>query len=596
MSDYKAPVKEMNFVLNDVIDIGEVMELANFQDVDSDLIEAILHEGAKFAGEVLSPTYRDGDLHPATVTDGEVKTSPGFKEAYKQYCDNGWNGITANPEYGGQGLPHVLGLPITEMTESANTAFSLCPMLTSSAILAIDTHGSDEQKNTYLSNLISGEWSGTMNLTEPGAGSDVGALQSKAVPQEDGTFLVKGQKIFITYGEHDMADNIIHMVLARLPDAPTGTRGISLFIVPKFLVNEDGSLGDRNDLTCISLEHKLGIHGSPTCTMSFGDNNGCVGYLIGGENKGMAAMFTMMNDARLAVGTQGLACSERAWQMALEYANDRVQGKSLKTGTASPIIEHPDVRRMLMTMKSTTEAMRSIAYLNAKSIDLAKHHSDVDIAAKHKGLADLLTPLSKAYGSDLGVENSSLAMQVFGGMGYIEETGIAQVYRDARINAIYEGTNGIQAMDLVGRKLSIDNGKHWRVFHEEMSDFANGLPDDDDFSRIKRNLNKVVALSKDCAEWLLSQHNENICNTMAGSVPYLRVLSTAVGCYLLAKGAMAAKNKLEEGDNDHGFLKAKIVTAGFYATQIVPTVLSLGEAIQAGDDLFYAINANNMSQ
>ncbi|MDG1709386.1 MAG: acyl-CoA dehydrogenase, partial [Emcibacteraceae bacterium] len=590
------PVKEMSFVLNDVIDIGEVTALSHFQDADSDLIEAILYEGAKFAGEVLSPTYRDGDLHPATATNGEVKTSPGFKEAYKQFCENGWNGITANPEYGGQGLPHVLGLPITEMIESANTAFSLCPMLTSSAILAIDTHGSDEQKNTYLPNLISGVWSGTMNLTEPSAGTDVGALRSKAEPQVDGTYLVKGQKIFITYGEHDMADNIIHMVLARLPDAPAGTRGISLFIVPKFLVNDDGSLGERNDLSCVSIEHKLGIHGSPTCTMSYGDNDGCVGYLIGGENKGMAAMFTMMNDARLAVGTQGVACSERAWQMALEYANERVQGKSLKTREASPIIEHPDVRRMIMTMKSTTEAVRSIAYLNAKSLDMAKHHPDKEVADKYKGLADLLTPLSKAYGSDLGIENSSLAMQVFGGMGYIEETGIAQVFRDARINAIYEGTNGIQAMDLVGRKLSIDNGKHWRNLHDEMNGLANSLPDEDGFKRIKTNLSKVIALSKDCAEWLLSQHNENICNTMAGSVPYLRVLSTAVGCYLLAKGAVAAKNKLNNGDDDHDFLNAKIVTAQFYATQIVPTVLALGDAIQSGDDLFYAINADNMSQ
>lgn len=595
MSEYQAPVKEMNFTLNDVIDVKEVTSLEKFQDADDDLIEAILLEGAKFTGDVLSPLNRVGDLNPSTVSDGVVTTPPGFKEAYQQYCENGWNGITANIEYGGQGLPHVLGLPIMEMVESANSSFSLCPMLTSSAILAIEKHGTEEQKNTYLENLVSGAWSGTMNLTEPNAGSDVGALRSKAVKQSDGSYLITGQKIYITYGEHEMAENIIHLVLARLPDAPEGTRGISLFIVPKYLINDDGSLGKRNDLTCVSLEHKLGIHGSPTCTMSFGDNNQCVGYLIGEENKGMMAMFTMMNDARLAVGSQGVALSERAFQMALEYANERVQGMSLKTRDLSPIIEHPDVRRMLMTIKSTTEAVRAIAYFNAKSLDLAQHHSDEKTAEKYRGLADLMTPLSKAYGSDLGIENSSLAMQIFGGMGYIEETGIAQVYRDARINAIYEGTNGIQAMDLVGRKLSIDNGKHWRALHDEMSKFAKMLPETEEFSVIKRNLSKITAMSKECAEWLLSQHNESITNTMAGSVPYLRMLSTAVGCYLMAKGALSARNRLDNGDSDKEFLEGKIITSRYYAEQIVPTVLGLAEAIKAGDELFYAIDKNNFA-
>ena len=595
MSDYQAPVKEMNFTLNDVIDVKEVTSLEKFQDADDDLIEAILIEGAKFTGDVLSPLNRIGDLNPSTVSDGVVTTPPGFKEAYQQYCENGWNGITANIEYGGQGLPHALGLPITEMVESANSSFSLCPMLTSSAILAIGKHGTEEQKNTYLEKLVSGVWSGTMNLTEPNAGSDVGALRSKAQKQSDGSYLIKGQKIYITYGEHEMAENIIHLVLARLPDAPEGTRGISLFIVPKYIINDDGSLGKRNDLTCVSLEHKMGIHGSPTCTMSYGDNNQCVGYLIGEENKGMMTMFTMMNDARLAVGSQGVALSERAYQMALEYANERVQGMSLKTRNQSPIIEHPDVRRMLMTIKSTTEAVRAIAYLNAKSIDLSQYHPDEEIAEKYRGLADLLTPLSKAYGSDLGIENSSLAMQIFGGMGYIEETGIAQVYRDARINAIYEGTNGIQAMDLVGRKLSIDNGKHWRALHDEISNFTEKLPETIEFAVIKKNLSKITAMSKECAEWLLSQHNESITNTMAGSVPYLRMLSTVVGCYLMAKGALSARNRLDNGDSDKEFLEGKIITSRYYAEQIVPTVLGLAEAIKAGDELFYAIDKNNFA-
>lgn len=595
MAEYKAPVKEMKFTLCDVVEMDEITSIEKYNDATADIVEAVLIEGAKYAGEVLSPTNRVGDEQGATLSKNDVTTAPGFKEAYKTFCENGWNGISSDPEYGGQGLPQLLGLSVMEMIDSANMAFSLCPMLTAAAIEAIEAHGTDEQKSTYLEKLISGEWTGSMNLTEPNAGSDVGALRTKAIKQEDGTYLIKGQKIFITYGEHDMTDNIIHLVLARLPDAPAGTRGISLFIVPKYLVNSDGSLGERNDAYCVSLEHKMGIHASPTCTMIYGDEDNCVGYLLGEENKGMMSMFIMMNIARLNVGIQGVACSERAYQLALDYAKERVQGTSVKTGNQSPIIEHPDVRRMLMTIKSTTEAARALTYLNAKAIDLSKSHPQKEIRDKNKGLADLLTPLSKAYGTDLGVENASLAMQVFGGMGYMEETGIAQILRDARINPIYEGTNGIQAMDLAGRKLAIDDGKHWRALILEIETFAKSLPAGEEFKTISKNLIKINELSKDCAEWLLSQHNVNLSNTMTGSVPFLRLLSTTVCCYLMAKGAVAASGKLDLDSEDKEFLKAKVISARFYAEQIVPLVFGSKEIIQSGDDLFFAIDAENMS-
>lgn len=592
MTEYIAPVKEIKFTLNDVVGIADVTELEVYQDATEDIIDAVLLEGARYANEVLSPTNRVGDKEGAVLKEGKVKTASGFKEAYNLYRQNGWSGICANTEYGGQGLPSFLGIAIMEMIDSANMAFSLCPILTASTIEALEVHGTDAQKNTYLEKLISGEWTGTMNLTEPHAGSDVGSLNTKAIKQHDGTYLISGQKIFITYGEHDMSENIIHMVLARLPDAPDGIKGITLFIVPKFIVNDDGALGARNDVHCVSLEHKMGIHGSPTCTMAYGDKGNCIGYLIGEENKGIMAMFTMMNDARLNIGVQGIACSERAWQMALEYAKERVQGISVKTKTKSPIIEHPDVRRMLMTIKSTTEAGRALTYLNAKAIDLGKCHPDEAVRAKNKGLADLLTPLSKAYSTDLGVENSSLAMQIFGGMGYMEETGIAQIYRDARINTIYEGTNGIQAMDLVGRKLKQDQGIHWKQLFDEIKNFSLNVPATEELNKIKKQLDLIIKDAKESAEWLSVQGE--LSSALAGSVPFLRLLSTAVCCYLMAKGAVAAYEKLGQEGEDTDFLKNKISTSVFYAEQIVPTVLGLKEAIMSGDDTFYSIDADKM--
>ena len=597
MAEYIAPTREMKFVLKDVIDIGEVTALERFQDASDDIIDAVLEEAGKFCGEVLSPLNVVGDREGAKLTDDDVKPAPGFKEAYAAYAANGWTSVSGDVDYGGQGLPLTLASAVYEFVDASNMAFSLCSMLTTGAVEAIAAHGSEEQKNTYLEKMISGEWAGSMNLTESNAGTDVGALRTKAEPGHDGSYRISGQKIFISWGDHDMTENIIHLVLARTPGSPAGTRGISLFIVPKFLINEDGTLGGRNDAKCVSLEHKLGIHGSPTCVMAFGEEDNCIGYMLGGENKGMAAMFTMMNNARLNVGIQGVGSAERAWQMAVTYAKDRVQGKAVGASGPGPsaIIEHANVRRMLMTIKSTTEAARAITMLNAKALDLGGHHPDADTRQKYSGLADLLTPLSKAYGSDMGVDNASLALQIHGGMGFIEETGIAQVYRDTRINPIYEGTNGVQAMDLVGRKLSMAGGTHWRSFLDEIAAFGDGLPDTAEFDSLKKSLLQSVDVTRECGEWILAQHVDNMRSALAGSSPFLRLFSVTVGCYLLSKGALAARNRLESGDGDRDFLEAKIITARFYGEQIVPQALGLKSTIMAGDDLFFAIATENMS-
>ncbi len=596
MAEYIAPTREMKFVLKHVIDMAEVSELERFQDASEDIVEAILEEAGKFCGEILSPLNVVGDREGAELTKEGVIASPGFKEAYASYAENGWTSISGDIEYGGQGLPVTLASAVYEFVDASNMAFSLCSMLTTGAIESILAHGSDEQKNTYLEKMISGQWAASMNLTESGAGTDVGALRTKAVPYGDGTYRISGQKIFITWGDHDMTENIIHLVLARTPNSPAGTRGISLFIVPKFLINEDGSLGARNDAKCVSLEHKLGIHGSPTCVMAFGEEENCIGYILGAENKGMAAMFTMMNNARLNVGIQGVGCSERAWQMAVDYAKDRIQGVAVGATKPGPsaIIEHADVRRMLMTIKSTTEAARAITMLNAKALDLGEHHPDRLLREKYTGLADLLTPLSKAYGSDIGVENASLALQIHGGMGFVEETGIAQIYRDARINPIYEGTNGVQAMDLVGRKLSMMGGSHWQAFLTEIMDFAQNLPLEEEFSDMRKNLNLAVESTRESAEWIVAQHVDNMRSALAGSVPFLRLFSVTVGCYLMAKAAAAARSELDNGNPDTDFLEAKIITSRFYAQQIVPTAVSLKEVIMTGDDLFFAIPSGKM--
>ena len=456
MGDYAAPLDDMRFVLEEITDLAGLARLDGFEHADPDTVAELLAEAGRFFAEQFAPLDRVGDVqHSRRNDDGSVTTPDGFAKAYRLYVDAGWPAVPFPHEYGGGGFPWLVGTAMQEAQTSANMAFSLCPMLTQGAIDMLVHYGSEEQRETYLAKMVTGEWTGTMNLTEPQAGSDLGALTTRAVPAGDGTWRITGQKIFITYGEHDLADNIVHFVLARVPDAPAGTRGVSCFIVPKHLVAADGTPGERNGVHCLSIEHKMGINASPTCVLAYDD---AVGYLVGEPNQGMRFMFAMMNTARLAVGVQGLAVAERAYQRALEHARQRVQGQPVGAPPGAAIVEHPDVRRMLLTMRAHIEALRCLHYLNSECIDLSRRHPDSSVRAARAELTDLLTPISKAWGTELGVEVTSLAVQVHGGMGYIEETGVAQHYRDIRIAPIYEGTNGIQAIDLVGRKLGLRAG------------------------------------------------------------------------------------------------------------------------------------------
>lgn len=585
---YRAPLKDMRFTLDHTVGLEALVETGAFEGLSGDLVTSILDEASKLANGVFAPLNFVGDQKGAKLENGVVRLPDGFKEAYQQFVEAGWNCISGSPDYEGMGLPYSLQMAVQEMMTSANMAFSLCPMLTQGAIEALTAHGTDDQKETYLPNLISGRWSGTMNLTEPQAGSDVGALTSKAVKQDDGTYRIKGQKIYITWGEHECAENIIHLVLARLPGAPDGTRGISLFLVPKYLVNEDGSLGQRNDLRCVSLERKLGIHASPTCTMSFGDNDECVGYLIGEENRGMACMFTMMNNARIAVGLQGVAIGERAYQHALSYARERVQSARFHDGPKGParIIEHADVRRMLMTIKANVEACRAIVYLTASAVDRSHHHRDPAVREASRGLADLLTPVAKGYSTDMGVEMSSLAIQVFGGMGYVEETGAAQHLRDSRIAPIYEGTNGIQALDLVGRKLMLDEGEHWKELFAQMREFAADVTSCDAIAPWQPYLEDGIEALQAAAVTLYNNEEYSL-DSAAGASHFLRMFGIVVGGYLLAQQAKAAYDMLKAGEGDPEHLRAKLTTAQFYAEQIMPQGTALlGPVTRKGDILF----------
>jgi len=595
MSDYQAPLDEMRFALNAVADLGTIASLPGFEEATPDLAEAILEEAGKLAAEVLGPLNHAGDLAGSLFENGVVRTPAGFREAYGQYVESGWNALPFEPEYGGQGLPWTLAIAIQEMWNASNMSFALCPLLTQGAVELLQAHGSPEQKSTYLPKMVSGEWTGSMNLTESQAGSDVGAAKTRAVP-ENGHYLITGQKIFITYGEHDFADNIVHMVLARTPDAPAGTRGISLFIVPKFLVGDDGSLGQRNDLRCVSIEHKLGINASPTAVMAFGDNGGATGYLVGEKNRGMEYMFTMMNNARLSVGVQGLAIADRAYQQALAYARERTQSRALGRADPAPakIIQHPDVRRMLMTMKSQIEAMRGLVYYNSAALDLAKRHPDEATRKRTQSLVDVLIPITKAWCTDLGCEIASLGVQVHGGMGFIEETGAAQYYRDARIAPIYEGTNGIQALDLLGRKLLRDGGEAVHGLIAEMNTTLEDLGSmkGKEITAIRGALGEGIMTLEAASDYLLDTGKEEIERAAAGASPYLRLFGTVAGGWLLAKGAAAATRQLENGgdDNDPAFLQAKLVTGRFYAENIMPQVAGLISQIIAGADSTLALD------
>ncbi|KQV68192.1 acyl-CoA dehydrogenase [Rhizobium sp. Root1220] len=579
---YKAPVDEIAFTLKHVAGLGASIENGLLGGLDEDLVDAILSEAGRFATDEVAPLADVGDRQGSRLVDGKVTTPDGWRELYGNWIAGGWNGLTAPEAYGGQALPHMLNVAALEMWNSGSTAFALCPTLTMGAVDAVHAHGSEALKATYLARLVSGEWTGTMNLTEPHAGSDLGVLKARAERRDDGTYRIFGQKIFITWGEHDAAENIVHLVLARLPDAPAGTRGISLFLVPKFLVKADGSLGARNDLFCHSLEHKLGIHGSPTCTMIYGDGRfgaekGAIGWLVGEENKGLACMFTMMNNARLAVGMQGVAIAEAATQKAIAYARERTQGKApgwIGTGM-SPIIEHPDVARMLLTMKALTQGARAISYTCAHATDMAQRAGD---RTQHwQERAALLTPIAKSFSTDVGVDVASLGIQVHGGMGFIEETGAARYFRDARIAPIYEGTNGIQAIDLVTRKLPLSAGEQVHGLIDELKTIADGVRNSnlDGFGATANQLDAAITDLAEATDWLLAQLADGrTTEPLSGATPYQRLFGLVLtGCYL-AKGGLA--QTVDGGGN------GRIALCRFAAENLLPEVAALKDAVING--------------
>ena len=598
MSEYSAPTADMLFVLEHIAGLAQLANREGYEHADLDTVEGVLGEAARFMEEQLVPLNRKGDEEGLVVENGQIFHPDGFADAYMRFVEAGWNGISMNDDHGGGGMPWCVGLAVQEMMTASNMAFSLCPLLTQGAIDAISHHADETLQEIFLPKMISGEWAGTMNLTEPQAGSDVGALTTKAVPGEDGTWLISGTKIFITYGEHELTENIIHLVLARTLHAPPGTKGISLFIVPKFLVNNDGSLGDRNDVRVVSSERKIGIHASPTCVMSYGDLGGAKGWMVGEENTGMRAMFTMMNNARLSVGLQGLSLTDRSYQQARQYAVDRKQGKAigaeLDAGESSPIADHADVRRMLMTMRANAEAMRCVMYANAAAIDFADSSSDESEREHWDAVTGLLTPISKGWGSDLGVEMTSLGIQIHGGMGYVEETGVAQHWRDVRIAPIYEGTNGILAADLVFRKLPLGGGAVIEKFFSEMTDLASQLEDHDDLGSLGSALAGGVKEMREAALWLGGRLATQPNDAAAGAVPFLRVAGVVVGGYYLARSAQIAQQLLDAGEGDVDFLNDKIATALFYGQQILPTVAGLVPTITRDADLFFAIPNERM--
>jgi len=578
MIPYSAPLQDMRFALRHIAELDRIAALPGYDHAERDLVDQILEEANKLARDVLAPLNLAGDREGASIENGVVRTPEGFPDIYRQFVDGGWNGVPFEEEFGGQGLPWLIQTALHEMWQAANVSFGLCPLLTQGAIEAIAAHGTDQQKAVYLPKLIGGDWTGTMNLTEPQAGSDVGALKTRATPNGD-HYLIQGTKIYITYGDHDYAENVVHLVLARLPDAPAGTKGISLFVVPKFLPNADGSLGQRNDLRAVSIEHKLGIHGSPTCVMSYGDDGGAVGYLLGEENKGMACMFTMMNNARLAVGLQGLAISERAYQQAVAYARDRVQSRAIE-GSSGPvsIIHHPDVRRMLTDMRAKIEAMRAMCYWTAALLDRSKRETAAEDRHKAFLLLDIMTPVCKAWCTDQGVALTSTAIQVHGGMGYVEETGVAQHYRDARINPIYEGTNSIQANDLLGRKLIGHNGVAMELLVREIKADLDGFEDGPVKTAVTAGLADLEAATK----FMMETFPHDRARAAAGAVPYLDLVGTVVGGWLMAKSASVAKDEAKVANGDGRFLAGKGVTARYFADYVLSRTPSLRHAVVDG--------------
>ena len=584
---YRAPINDMLLALNHGAGLQAALKAGHYGDFDADMTAQVLEEAGRFASDVLAPLNRIGDQKGIKLADKNVTTAPGWPDAYKRWTEAGWNAVSGPEAFGGQGLPLAVNAACTEIWSASNMSFGLCPLLTLSAIEALDAHGSEELKRIYLEKLVTGEWTGTMQLTEPQAGSDVGALRSRAERQADGSYRVFGTKIFITYGDHDMTDNIVHFVLARLPDAPAGTKGISLFLIPKFLINDDGSLGTRNDIYASGVEHKLGMHASPTCTMTMGDAGGAIGYLIGEENRGMLCMFTMMNQARLGVGLEGVGIADRAYQQALAFAQERKQGRGIgsKTDGMDPILVHPDVKRMLMQMRSLTAAARTICYATAVALDVATRSNDADTRTKAAARGALLTPIAKAFSTDIGNEVTSLGVQIHGGMGFIEETGAAQHYRDARITAIYEGTNGIQSIDLVTRKLAASGGASVWALIDELNGIVARVEGSNDpaFGTTGAKLRDALGALERSSKWLLEKMASAPNDALAGATPYMRLFASALGGCMLANEAMAAR----EGDRD----SARYVSiARFFAENIAVqagalerTVMDSAEVVMAAD-------------
>ncbi len=582
MTAYSAQTGELIHVLNDIVGFGRVLDDGLFADLDRETAAAILEEAGKFAAQILAPLNQIGDRQGCKLENGAVITPEGWREAYRQWVDAGWNGLCGDREFGGQGLPFTLNVAIAELLNAAAMSFGICTTLTQGAADAITAHGSGALKARFLPNLVSGKWTGTMNLTEPQAGSDLALLRTRAEPLAEGAYKITGTKIFITYGDHDLTENIIHLVLARLPDAPPGTRGISLFAVPKILVNDDGSLGAANDVKCTGLEHKLGIHASATCTMAYGEDGGAEGYLIGEENRGLACMFTMMNKARLLVGVQGVGVAERAYQQAVAYARERKQGSRPGSRDTAAIIEHPDIRRQLLTMKALSAAARAICLANAVAIDLSERARDEETRAANAGLVALLTPVAKAFSTDIGVEVASLGIQVHGGVGYIEETGAAQHLRDARIAPIYEGTNGIQAIDPVARKLTAQGGDIVRDYIAGLASTAEKVMgvNDPGFGRMGYRLNEAVEALEEATVWLQQTLGENADLALAGASPYLRLFGLAAGGGYLARGALAAFD--EESGGNNGRNAARIALARFFAENHLPETRGLSSIVRGG--------------
>jgi len=595
---YTAPTRDMLFAINELADLTKIATLPGFEDATPEIVEAVLDEAARFHGEVLAPLNIEGDRNPSSWHDGAVRTSAGFSDAYRQFAEGGWQGVVHPVEFGGQGLPKLVATPCIEMMNAANLSFALCPLLTDGAIEALLTAGSDELRQRYLPRLVAGEWTGTMNLTEPQAGSDLALLRARAERQADGSYKVSGTKIFITYGEHDMADNIVHLVLARTPDAPEGVKGISLFVVPKFLVNDDGSLGERNDVQCVSIEHKLGIKASPTAVLQFGDNGGATGYLVGEENRGLEYMFVMMNAARFSVGVQGIAISDRAYQHAVAYAKERVQSRPVD-GSANksvPIIQHPDVRRMLSEMRALTEGARALALVAAGYADIAHHAEDEETRGKYAAAYEFLVPIVKGWSTEMSLDVTSLGVQVHGGMGFIEETGAAQYYRDARILSIYEGTTAIQANDLIGRKTLRDGGATARTFLAQIDETLSALcqqaegGDHPACSAMLERLWAARAALGRAVDFVVEKTRSEPNAVFGASVPYLKLAGIVLTGWQMARALLVATRKRAE---DEAFYGAKIATAEFFANHILTRAPGLAATITSarGSDAFLALEA-----